>query len=138
MGGIDEHQLDDDGEHCPEECEVCIERDQSVNCECRCGKCCEQLIIEVSLRDGEREPLIRERARPIYDDMFGPREQIGWLLNDRERGHCTFFDPETRMCTIHATRPLCCRVFHCDKDMKEIENSLAEFGRTTDPRRTPE
>src|SRR5437870_4517461 len=33
--------------HDPEECEACL-ADHALNCECRCGKCCEALIIEAS------------------------------------------------------------------------------------------
>ena len=33
------------------------------------------------MRDGEREPLIQKLASPIYDNMSGVKEQIGWLLN---------------------------------------------------------
>jgi hypothetical protein len=65
------------------------------------------------MRDGEREPLIQKLASPIYDNMSGVKEQIGWLLNG-EGGPCVFFDRETRLCKIHETRPLCCRLYDCD------------------------
>jgi Fe-S-cluster containining protein len=119
---LDEHQLDEYGDHDSSECELCIERDHTVCCECRCGKCCEQLLIEVSMRDGEREPLIKEKGQPIYD--FLPEEggeQAGWLLNG-PNGHCVFFDPQSRLCTIHETRPLCCRLFNCDKPMSSLDS----------------
>jgi Fe-S-cluster containining protein len=51
---------------------------------------------------------------PIVDDMAtGQRELIGYLLNG-PGGTCVFFDSETRLCTIHNTRPGCCRLFDCD------------------------
>jgi Fe-S-cluster containining protein len=108
-----EHQLDEFGDHHPDECEECLLA-KAVACKCRCGRCCELLIIEVSLCDAEREPLIAERASPIYDDMSGIKEQIGWLLNG-EGGPCVFFDRQTRLCTIHETRPLVCRLYNCDE-----------------------
>ncbi len=118
---IEDHQLDEDGDHDPDECEVCIERNESVCSDCRCGRCCEGLLIEVSLRDAEREPRLRE-CGPIYDDNLGqgPKELIGYLLNDRENEFaCRFFDRQTRLCRIHETRPLLCRLFDCDTEYEE-------------------
>jgi len=118
---IEEHQLDEDHEHDPDACEVCVEAEHSVACDCRCGKCCESVLIEVSLRDAEREPRIKE-CGPIIDDNFGegPEEVIGYMLNDCDNDYaCRFFDRERRLCTIHETRPLICRVFNCDEERKE-------------------
>jgi hypothetical protein len=113
------HDLDEDGVHDPEECEECL-LSQAKLCICRCGRCCECLIIEVSMRDGDREPLIQKLASPIYDDMSGVKEQIGWLLNG-EGGPCVFFDRQTRLCMIHETRPLCCRLYDCDEsDLRDV------------------
>ncbi|MCH7752327.1 MAG: YkgJ family cysteine cluster protein [Planctomycetes bacterium] len=37
------------------------------------------------------------------------------MLNDKANDYaCLFFDPDTRLCTIWQTRPLCCRLFDCD------------------------
>lgn len=119
---VDTHDLDEDGEHDPGECELCIETNGTVACDCRCGKCCENLLIDASLRDAEREPRIAELGRPIEDDMAtGVRELIGYYLNGLS-GHCVFFDPESRLCTIHDTRPLCCRVFNCDDPDKDVDD----------------
>lgn len=111
--GIDDHQLDGDGVHDPDECEPCIERNEAVCNDCRCGNCCEVTIVEATLRDAEREPRITE-CQPIEDDLTGARQLVGYLLNDPENGHaCRFFDREARLCTIYETRPLCCRLFDC-------------------------
>jgi len=107
-----DHQLAAAGFHDSEECEECL-LSQTKLCRCRCGRCCEELLIEASVRDGEREPLIQKLASPIYDDMSGAKEQIGWLLNG-EGGPCVFFDRQIRLCTIHETRPIVCRLFDCD------------------------
>ena len=111
---LDEHQYDNEGEHDEEECEFCLECQRTIIGECRCGNCCEDLIIEASLRDAEREPKIVERGSPIYDDMSGERVLIGYLLNSKDSQYgCVFLDRDTRLCTIHPTRPLCCRLFDC-------------------------
>ena len=130
---LDQHDEDEYGEHDPDECELCLEADCTIRCECRCGNCCERMIIEASLRDAEREPRIAERGRPIYDDMWGPKEQIGWFLNDPEHGHCVFFDPQTRLCTIHATRPLICRLFDCDAERAGERAALLRDGQPDIP-----
>lgn len=108
---LNSHDLDDDGEHDPNECELCLEKNCTIACECRCGNCCEKLIIEVSLRDGERESRIQE-CSPV-NGITGA--QIGYLLNDPANDYaCRFFDRTARLCTIHETRPLVCRLFDCD------------------------
>ena len=111
---LDDHQLDEDGYHDEDECERCVEQHETKCCDCRCGRCCEVMIVEASFRDAEREPRIAETGSPLCDDMrTGVKEQIGWLLG-RTDGHCVFFDPATRLCTIYETRPLACRIFDCD------------------------
>ncbi len=107
---LDEHQFDEDGLHYVDDCEPCFEQNHSVGCERKCGRCCEQMIIETSLRDADREPRIRQcpTLRGFADEIEG------YLLNG-EDGPCTFFDLSTRLCIIHETRPLVCRVFHCEK-----------------------
>lgn len=114
MSPIDQHDVDEDGEHWPDECDMCVEQKMTVKCQCDCGICCESLLIEASLRDAAREPLITERCRPMYDDFgTGTRELIGYILNSKE-GPCEFFNQTTRRCAIYDTRPLCCRTYCCD------------------------
>ena len=121
----DEHQLDEYGDHDEDECEVCIEQTHTVRCECRCGRCCEEMILEASLRDGEREPRIKEL--PIIKGFS--EEPIGYLLNGKD-GPCVFLDRETKLCTIHDTRPLMCRVFNCDLERARLEKTLADIAAT--------
>lgn len=121
------HDIDEDGFHDDEECQLCIERRGSVACQCRCGKCCERLLIEVSLRDAKREPRIKELGRPIWDDeadiFRGEKIVGGYLLNSLENeGACAFFDRQTRLCTIHDTRPLICRLFNCDQEQHRFQD----------------
>jgi Fe-S-cluster containining protein len=119
----DEHQVDEVGEHDEDECEVCIEQNHSVSCNCRCGLCCEAMIIEASLRDGEREPRIK--ALPTIKGFT--EKPIGYLLNG-QGGPCVFVDRHTKQCTIHETRPLVCRVFNCDRERLRLEEVLSEIG----------
>lgn len=113
---LTDHNFDEEGFHDRDECELCIERNHSVCSSCRCGNCCEGLLLEASLRDAEREPRIKE-CSPIVDDIrTGERETIAYLLNDSANaGACRFFNRSTRLCTIYETRPLMCRVFDCSE-----------------------
>ena len=109
--GLDDHQLDEEGCHNPDECELCIEKNVTVLNSCRCGRCCRgALLIEATLRDAERKPRIKE-CQPIkgFTD-----ELDGYVINDKSTEYaCRFFDSGTLLCTIHETRPLCCRLFDC-------------------------
>lgn len=124
------HFVDDDGTHYEDECELCVERKHSVDCACRCGRCCDSLLIEASLRDAEREPRIKELCGPIWDtdiELFEGRKEIGgYLLNSRDNGGaCVFFDRQTRLCTIHETRPLVCRLFNCDEEQDRFRDDAS-------------
>lgn len=110
---LESHDLNEFDVHDPDECERCLEQNESVLSNCRCGFCCERLILEASLRDGLHEPRIAAECELLRD--IGP-EPVGYLLNDRTNGNaCHFFDRETRFCSIYDTRPLMCRLFDCDK-----------------------
>lgn len=105
--------------HDPEECEACLVG-HAITSDCRCGKCCESLIIEASECDAQRESKIRQ---------FGSayRDQLGYLLNS-PAGPCVFFsrDADGRgVCSIYDTRPLACRTFDCDGEGRE---KLIELG----------
>jgi len=116
------HELDEDGEHDPDECGACIERQHSVDCDCRCGDCCRNLILEADLRDAAREPRIARECRPIKG--FGD-EVEGYSLNDRSNGlACHFLNAQTNLCEIHNTRPLMCRVFNCDQARSNPDHPL--------------
>jgi Fe-S-cluster containining protein len=116
------HDFDEDGEHDPDECEECLARTATIHSTCRCGQCC-QLIVEVSLRDAEREPKIRELGSPIYAPAelteSGKRELDGYLLNTGKDNACVFLDQATNLCSIHPTRPLVCRLFDCDGEGRQ-------------------
>ena len=122
---IDAHDVDEDGDHDYEECRRCLEENHSVRNSCRCGECCERLIIEVDSRDAAREPLIKLLGRKIrdFDGTYPLDEEADRILNRKEGGGCVFFrrdDDGHGVCGIHATRPLICRLFCCDKDMARI------------------
>src|SRR5262249_51776121 len=103
--------------HDPNDCPLCLLQQEPLRCQCRCGRCCESLIIEVTALDAQREPKIRERGSRIRDDEGLPEELADWLLNG-PKGPCVFFhrDAEGRgICEIYDTRPLVCRLYDCDQ-----------------------
>jgi Fe-S-cluster containining protein len=122
------HEFDEDGIHDEDACEVCLLA-KAPSCSCRCGQCC-HLLIEVSLRDAQREPRIAELGSPLYaspaETSSGRRELNGYLLNTAEAGFaCVFLDQTTNLCTIYDTRPLVCRIFDCDGEGRD---HLIELG----------
>ncbi|MGE0536657.1 MAG: YkgJ family cysteine cluster protein [Pirellulales bacterium] len=129
---MEEHQLDEYGEHDPDECESCVEKNHTSCGSCRCGRCCRGLLIEASLRDAEREPRIQTEAGGIYEGppITATRELVGYLLNGKG-GPCVFLDRETNHCTIYETRPLVCRVFDCDEYRRGIESGHGSEARAT-------
>ena len=117
---------DEVGEHDPDACYACLDG-KEVKSECRCGKCC-RLLVEVDVRDAEREPRIREQGSALYGppDAQGRRVLAGYLLNVKANGYaCAFLDQETNLCAIYETRPLVCRLFSCDGEGRE---QLVELG----------
>jgi Fe-S-cluster containining protein len=106
---------------------------------CRCGECCRRLIIEVELEDAEREPRIKEVGSPIHTPAeltgTGRRELEGYLLNGKDDLACVFMDKESNLCTIHATRPLACRLFDRDGEGREQLIRLGIIDRATHPSR---
>jgi Fe-S-cluster containining protein len=127
MATRQEHNLDEDGYHDPNECYSCLLEKPVAN-ECRCSECCRRLLIEVVLPDAEREPRIALLGSPIYTDErlteSGKRELEGYFLNAPD-GPCVFLDRQTKLCTIHETRPLVCRLFDCEGEGRE---QLIELG----------
>ena len=109
--------------HDPDDCELClIQNDVRCQCSCRCGLCCEYMIIEATALDARREPKIRERGSIIDEGGEIPPDQAGWYLN-RGKG-CVFFSRDSAgrgVCEIYETRPLCCRLFDCDTDERAVE-----------------
>jgi Fe-S-cluster containining protein len=77
----------------------------------------------LTLRDAEREPKIKELGSPTYAPpeltASGKRELEGYLLNTGKDNACAFLDQDTNLCSIHATRPLICRLFDCDGDGRQ-------------------
>lgn len=116
------HELDEDGDHDPEECQKCLELEHTVVCVCDCGDCCRSLIIETTLADAEREPLIAQRGQ-VLRDLDGV---VGYCLNDEQNDYaCTFFDHKTNRCTIWETRPGVCRLYNCDEqEIPKLEDFL--------------
>jgi len=104
--------------HDQDECYWCAAAQAPALSECRCGKCCQRLLIEVNLEDARREPKIAEQGSAIFsrfERIPGKRELEGFFLNSRENDWaCTFLDRATNLCQIYDSRPLVCRLFNCD------------------------
>jgi Fe-S-cluster containining protein len=101
--------------HDPEACYLCLLDAPPILSDCRCAMCCRALIIETTLEDAAREPLIAVRGSPIHVPPeltgTGQPEVEGYLLNGPNG--CVFLDQMSNRCTIYETRPLCCRRFDC-------------------------
>ncbi len=114
--------------HDPDQCHLCLAT-REVRCGCRCGRCCETLIIEATAFDARREPRIKERGQILTEGGLVAPEDADWLLNGAG-GPCVFFrrDGDDRgVCEIYETRPLVCRHFNCDA------SELARDVRTVTP-----
>ncbi len=108
--------------HDPDECPLCL-LTRERRCQCRCGHCCERLLIEATAFDARREPRIRERASITDEGGLLPYEEADWLLNG-PTGACVFFHRDAQgqgVCDIYDTRPLACRLFDCDSDERALE-----------------
>jgi Fe-S-cluster containining protein len=114
------HDADDFGWHDPQACYACLVKTE-VQSDCRCAECCKRLLIEADVRDAEREPLIAQKGKPIYQDerltASGQKEMIGYFLNGPNLA-CVFLD-EQNLCSIYPTRPLICRLFDCSGEGRE-------------------
>jgi Fe-S-cluster containining protein len=119
------HDSDEDGDHDPDACYPCLAATE-VQSVCRCAEWCRRLILEVLPEDAEVEPRIKRECSPIYDGLplTKERELIGYLLNGDD-GPCVFLDKQQKLCTIHPTRPLMCRLFDWDG---EDRNELVQLG----------
>ena len=119
----DSHDLDEDDEHDPDECQPCLEANHSVQNSCRCGECCTGLIVEATARDAAREPLIKVLGSKIrdFDGTYPPDDEADWMLT-APTGGCVFYrqDGDKGVCSIYETRPMVCRLFCCEKDMADI------------------
>lgn len=126
---LNAHTFDEDNVHHEDECRLCILKNYAADCECRCGHCCERLLLESTVEDAENEPRIVAECKPLRD--IGP-EVTGYFLNDRDNDMaCHFYDRERRLCTIYETRPLMCRVFNCDDERRSgdlVDVLTAESG----------
>jgi len=74
-----------------------------MNKECeKCGSCCKYLLLDATLEDAAREPLIVLKAN---------HKGSGYCLNSRDRKDlgCAFLDGN--LCGIYETRPDMCRDF---------------------------
>ncbi|KUO91104.1 MAG: Fe-S oxidoreductase [Thermocladium sp. ECH_B] len=88
----------------PEEAEV------KFNCTL-CGECCLNTQMELLIDDIERIVALGHKL-----EDFAERGGDGiWRLRNID-GHCVFYDPETRKCSIYVNRPIGCRLYPLNYD----------------------
>lgn len=84
-------------------------RASSFSYECRaCGRCCQGKAIPVNPYEVAR--LAEHLGRSTTDLLRTKTENGGAILASRDDGWCTFFEAG-RGCTVHAARPLACRLY---------------------------
>jgi len=79
----------------------------------QCGNCCTGAPGVVWVTDDELAQIAEVLGKP--DDevrrLYTRRVEKRVSLTERENGDCTFFDPETRKCTVYHARPAQCRTW---------------------------
>ncbi len=81
----------------------------------RCGRCCIEKRIQVNPYEIAKLARGRGQGTQACRDTF---TEGGTHLRQREGGACVFFDPATG-CTVHADRPLVCRLFPLGRNVSE-------------------
>lgn len=87
----------------------------------RCGVCCKETEMLLSLKDIER------LERKGYKRNFFVRfDSQGYATLRNQRGHCVFYDEEKRRCKVRGDRPMGCRIYPViyDEDKGIIVDSI--------------
>lgn len=84
----------------------------------KCGKCCHQFGITLSVEDIAREPRLKEHMIPVHrvgnpkTRVYMIEKKLPFVLTKSKRGGpCVFL--LNNMCLIYETRPEICRTFEC-------------------------
>lgn len=72
----------------------------------RCGICCQET--DMMLTNADIERLEKQGYRKTSFVRF---DQEGYALLRNSQGHCVFYNPQTRHCSVYAFRPFGCRVY---------------------------
>jgi len=79
----------------------------------QCGNCCTGAPGVVWVTDEELAKLAELLGQPIDElrQQHTRRVEGRVSLTERKNGDCTFFDPESRRCTVYSARPAQCRTW---------------------------
>jgi uncharacterized protein len=79
----------------------------------QCGNCCTGAPGVVWLTDEELEQIAGVLGKTTDDVRREHTRQVEGRtsLTERENGDCTFFDSQTRRCTVYSARPAQCRTW---------------------------
>lgn len=79
----------------------------------QCGDCCTGAPGVVWVEEDELREIAEHLDKPIGEiRLFHTRLVRGRVsLVEHQNGDCTFFDPETRGCTVYPVRPIQCRTW---------------------------
>jgi len=79
----------------------------------QCGNCCTGEPGVVWVTEEELAQIAEVRGESIEEVRAQHTRKIGQRvsLTERENGDCTFFDPQTRHCTVYRARPAQCRTW---------------------------
>lgn len=73
-----------------------------------CGKCCQDTEMELSLKDIYQI----EKKNPYQWKKEKFTKYIdGFYILKNINGHCVFYDPELKTCSIYNSRPMGCRYY---------------------------
>jgi Fe-S-cluster containining protein len=79
----------------------------------QCGNCCTGAPGVVWVTDEELAQMAAVRGEPLEKLRREHTRVVGGRvsLTERSNGDCTFFDPQTRHCTVYNARPAQCRTW---------------------------
>ncbi len=79
----------------------------------QCGNCCTGAPGVVWVTDDELKQIAEVRGQSVEEIRAQHTRIVGCRvsLTERENGDCTFFDPNTRHCTVYHARPAQCRTW---------------------------
>ncbi len=79
----------------------------------QCGDCCTGSPGVVWVTDDEIAEIARASGKTVGEVRLFHTRIVGGRVSLREypNGDCTFFDPESRRCTVYEARPVQCRTW---------------------------
>jgi len=107
-----------------------VEPESAFSYSCRrCGRCCVDKRIQVNPYEVARLARGRGQGTAAFREAF---TLDGSSLRQRDDGACVFFDPVAG-CTVHADRPLVCRLFPLGRHISETGTVTYSHGHFDPP-----